>query len=102
LKKQVTYYELERYLHRYIRVRGKQDIFFSSVKNVIVWTGVSDDFCEVYQEIRTSGRITCQVCDQVLYKERKPNLPITSKFEDHKEKYWYPMVIVYVPEARKD
>lgn len=96
LKKSVTYAELEQYLHRYIRVRGKGAIIFTNIKNVVAWTDVSADFCNIWQQVLNTKKVHCEVCDESLYKGRKPRLPITYKLEDQEEKHWHPLMINYI------
>lgn len=98
-KEELTYYELERFLHRFMRVRGKQDLYFSDTKNIFSWTGVSAEFCKIFAEIQEEGYIVFKPCSEDLYnKGRKPNLPVIhSRLKNPDEKHWHPMLIIYKP-----
>ncbi len=96
-KKLATFYELERYLHRYIKVRGHRSIYLSKYKNAVVWHGMSDEFCETYMRLQANEKIALQFGSESLYiKGRKLRLPLATALEDHEELQWHPMIIKYV------
>lgn len=96
-KKQVNLYQLEKYMHRFIRVRGKRDITLK-IKGLAIWTDSSDDFAHVIfalQEYRSHIRI--DFCPGSAYsdKGRKPRLPVSTEVKEHEELHWQPIVIIY-------
>lgn len=96
-KKQVNLYQLERYMHRFIRVRGKKNIPLEA-KNMIAWTGSSDEFHQVIMALQAyHSHIKIEFCPESAYsdKGRKPRLPVAKGIQEYKELHWQPMIIIY-------
>jgi hypothetical protein len=95
-KEQITYHQLERFLHRFMKVRGMRDIFLTKWKNAIAWAGISSEFCEIFMELQASGKINlCFGTEEMYKKGRRPRLPLATELADHEEKEWHPMYIKY-------
>jgi len=96
-KKRVNLFELEKYMHRFIRVRGKRDIPLAA-KNMVAWTGSSDDFYHIILALQTyKSHVKIDFCPVSAYsdKGRKPRLPVTTGAKEYEELHWQPVIIVY-------
>lgn len=91
----VTFAELEKYMHRFMKVRGHTMINLK-YKNLVAWTGTSPEFFQVVVDLQNSGHLCIRLCPESRYeKGRKLRLPVTSKEGDYEELHWYPMTIAY-------
>jgi hypothetical protein len=95
-KKTVSFLELEKYMHRFIAVRGHTTINLK-FKNLAAWTGSTHDFLQVILDLQGSGQasINLSVASRYPAKGRRPRLPVATVEQDYEELHWYPMVITY-------
>lgn len=100
-KKQVNFFELEKYMHRFIRVRGREDITLSA-KNLVAWSGSSNEFVQVVLALQEyHSHVKLVFCKERAYsdKGRKPRHPLSTGASDYEEKHWQPMLILYTDDS---
>jgi hypothetical protein len=94
-REEVTFADLEKYMHRFMRVRGHTSIDMKH-ENLVAWTGSSPEFLWVLIDLQNSGHIYLALTDESRYsKGRRPHLPVTDKEEKHETLHWYPMILIY-------
>ncbi len=100
-RKEVTCYDLEKYLQRFINAKGTSSLMLSP-KNAIVWDSISNEYSTVVIGLVKLGKISVDKCSPSIYDHcRKPNLPVATTLEDHDERQWHPMVIRYINQVKE-
>lgn len=96
-KEEITYYEIERFLHPYMKVRGKRFLLLTGCENAITWNGMSDEFSDMIMQLQATKKVIfCSGTEEQYAKGRKPKLPVATKRESHEQQEWHPMIIKYV------
>lgn len=99
-RKEITYYDLEKYLQKFVNVRGTRSLILPH-KNAIVWDGVSAEYVAIVLGLYKEDKITVKLCEASLYeKARKLNIPLATEVEDHDNPQWHPQVI-YMATGKK-
>lgn len=96
----VTFVELERLFQPYMVVAGTQEIGFDFDPNIVLWGGVSDEFCAIIQELvsianDTNNTIMLASSPVWFYMVdgKAPDLPIAKKIpkNGYKTRRWLPV-----------
>jgi hypothetical protein len=89
----VIYPELERVLAPFIPVRGDGAIILADYRGLLVWEGVSYEFCEVVNDVMKTWRVIrvpVPARDYILQGSHL-TLPVAKSLRDYQAPHWMPM-----------
>lgn len=75
--------------------QNKGDFRIVPRHGLIMWEGVTQDFCEALNHLLEAKKIEWETCSPLLYllDGGSMNLPIANSFRDYKKERWFPVVI---------
>jgi hypothetical protein len=83
-------------LDRLLGERCKGDLCWEFGNNVILWFGMSHEFCETLREMKLKGEIEIVPCQPLIYliDGAFPNAPIAKRptSKGYKKEHWLPVV----------
>lgn len=90
----VTFVELRKVWAAHIQTDGDHSIVLSDNPNVILWAGVSDRFCRLYDLLLKQGvRIEPASPLAYLIDGGTLNLPVVKRAVTYKTPHWLPVVL---------
>ena len=94
-----SYTELMRFLEPYIPVRGNMESFSVERENIIYYTGMSPEFCQLIDGLCQAGRIHRHLADFFTYlvDGGALNMPLAQRAIQYKKPRWLPIVFCTYP-----
>ena len=90
----VTFVELRKVWAAHIQADGNHAIVLGNNPNVILWAGVSDRFCELYDLLLKQG-VTLEPASYLAYliDGGTLNFPVVKRVVTYKTPHWLPVVL---------
>lgn len=88
----VSFADLQRQFDAYMNTRGTFTSASDKYENLIFWTGMSEEFCEIVTRLNREGRVRFEAGSWMSYMIDGGGLelPTARRIRGYKERHWLP------------
>lgn len=92
-----TFNDIQEDFSEFVDLKGDLEILYPGYENIIIWSGMSDEFVRILSELRREYKIHLVPTHILTHLVGGGclNIPIAKSARDYKTPRWLPMVIYY-------
>ena len=98
----VSFVEIQHVLEPLIPVKGRMALEVGSVPNLVIWAGMSEEWCAVMHEVQASGLVSMEPASLLVYMVDGvvPDMPVAKRLQKggYKTEHWAP--VCFRPKSR--
>ncbi len=90
----VSFVEIVQLLEPYMPVQGDQILTWPGYPTIVLWSGMSHEFCQVILDLMSEGILKCSPTEWLVYMADREilRLPLATELVQYKELHWLPVV----------
>lgn len=90
----VSFVEIAQLLEPYMPVKGDRQLTYPDHPMIVLWDGMSHEFCQLMQELVSEQNLTCSPTEWLVYLADREmlTLPVATELTEYQEPHWLPVV----------